>query len=125
MDDEVRFSFAAVRTTWDVYPRDPLLQDWALPSRTRLYMFHGEYDSQTGLSGARESARELGVPLVEEPGGGHIVLFGSRCGRTILTQVAGAPDVSPDTTCLTSEGRRFELSEDEVRFWFGTSRQWD
>jgi pimeloyl-ACP methyl ester carboxylesterase len=113
---------------WNGYPRDEHVGKW-IEKDVPWLMMQGTFDFQTVYSlsqRALEHVKDPALQFVRVDGGGHGVVFDSKCSVGILEGFLANPRAKVDSSCMKDVTRdALELDSMYVQYFFGTADAWD
>jgi pimeloyl-ACP methyl ester carboxylesterase len=113
---------------WTGYPKDELVGKWVNRDVPWLLM-QGTFDFQTVFSLSTDAMTHIQDPALQRvriDGGGHGVVFDSRCSLQMLEAFLKDPRAKVDSSCtakLKSESMKIEPSY--AQYFFGTNDPWE
>ncbi|MBS2011666.1 MAG: alpha/beta fold hydrolase [Deltaproteobacteria bacterium] len=113
---------------WVGYPKDELVGKWVKRDVPWLLM-QGTFDFQTVFSLSTKALEQIQDPSIQRvrfDGGGHGVVFDSRCSLTILESFLRNPRAKVDASCTAKlKNEALAIDESYTQYFFGKAEAWD
>lgn len=113
---------------WTGYPKDDLVGKWVNRDVPWLLM-QGTFDFQTVFSLSTEAITHIQDPSLQRvriDGGGHGVVFDSRCSLAMLEAFLKNPRAKVDSSCTAKlKADSMDIEPAYAQYFFGTNDPWE